>query len=72
MKISGHKTRNVFGRYNVASDQDLKKGVQKRNRLTLRTRMHLRNTLNGVKLFSSDGHKMNEKFKDGYKQRKRG
>jgi len=30
MRISGHKTRNVFDRYNIVSDQDIREAAQKK------------------------------------------
>ena len=43
MKISGHKTRSVFDRYNIINDQDLKEATKK-HEIYLRTKANTSET----------------------------
>ena len=43
MKISGHKTRSVFDRYNIINDQDLKEATKK-HEIYLKTKANTSDT----------------------------
>lgn len=46
MTISGHKTRSVFDRYNIVSQDDLKEAAEKRRRFTEKQGEQLQNGYN--------------------------
>ncbi len=46
MMISGHKTRSVFDRYNIVSQDDLKEAAVKRQQFTAKQAEQLQNSYN--------------------------
>ena len=52
MTISGHKTRNVFDRYNIVSQEDLKEAARKRHAFNEIQAKQLQNSYNLVQIGS--------------------
>jgi integrase len=48
MTISGHKTRSVFDRYNIVSQEDLKEAARKRQQFSDQQAGQLKNGYNGL------------------------
>ena len=49
-EISGHKTRSVFDRYNIVSQEDLRQAAKKRQAFTRDQSARLQNGYNLVKI----------------------
>lgn len=52
MKISGHKTRSVFDRYNITSEDDLRQAAHRLGKYIQRKKGTLSGTLDGIGEFS--------------------
>ncbi|MBN1547545.1 MAG: hypothetical protein JW902_12895 [Syntrophaceae bacterium] len=46
MAVSGHKTRSVFDRYNIVSQEDLKEAARKRHEFSEKQAGQLQNSYN--------------------------
>ena len=54
MAISGHKTRNVFDRYNIVSQDDLREAAQKRHEFCEKQTGQLQNSYNQPQIMKKD------------------
>jgi integrase len=59
MKISGHKTRSIFNRYNIVNEADLRRASEKLSMMHQNTKERLEKVTNGYKVVTVDG--FNEK-----------
>jgi integrase len=62
MKISGHKTRSVFDRYNIVNEEDLRRASEKVSMMHQNTKDKLERVTNGYKMVTISPQKKKEEI----------